>query len=364
MNKKPSQTKEDLLIKISQLESKISDLEKSKSKSSLGPENSPLYTNTVDPEFKLQMSSSGIRELELSDVIDTEVLQSLMDDFYQLTGMLGAVLDVSGKVLVAVGWQDICTKFHRCNPDTLKNCIESDTILSQGVPEGKFKAYQCKNNMWDIVTPLMVGGRHVGNVFMGQYFLEGQVPDYELFRKQARKYGFAEKEYLEALDRVPRFSKETVDKGMQFYSTLARIISTLSFSTIQQSRLLAERKQALEAIMKAKENAEESEEKLKTALESMSEAIFISDIDGNLIDFNEAFATFHKFNNKEECSIALNDYPAFFDVFTPDGEFVPLEMWVVQRALRGESGLNKEYILTIVRIVVGDSGEALISTLH
>jgi light-regulated signal transduction histidine kinase (bacteriophytochrome) len=66
----------------------------------------------------------------------------------------------------------------------------------------------------------------------------------EQFRKQARQYGFDETEYLAALDRVPRFSQQTIDAGMQFYAKLANIISTLSFSTIQQSRLLAGRKLA------------------------------------------------------------------------------------------------------------------------
>jgi PAS domain S-box-containing protein len=183
-----------------------------------------------------------IGTLELSDIIDVELLQSILEDFYRITGMLGAVLDTSGKILVAIGWQDICTRFHRCNPETNKNCIESDTILTNGVPPGTFKAYQCKNHMWDMVTPLMVGGRHVGNVFIGQFFYEGETPDVALFREQARKYGFDETEYLAALDRVPCFSRETVDAGMQFYSKLAGIISTLSYSSIKLSRTLAERK--------------------------------------------------------------------------------------------------------------------------
>ena len=206
---------------------------------------------TIKNKLKALTETDGeIDSLELSDIINTEALQSLMEDFYNLTGMLGAVLDISGKILIAVGWQDICTKFHRCNPETRKNCIESDTILTQGVPEGTFKSYHCKNNMWDTVTPLIIGGRHVGNIFMGQYFLEEEVPDITFFRKNARKYGFDEEEYLAALKRVPRFSKDMIKVGMQFYSKLAKIISTLSFSTIKQSRLLADRAKAESNLLK------------------------------------------------------------------------------------------------------------------
>jgi polar amino acid transport system substrate-binding protein len=197
---------------------------------------------TVRNKLKAILEPEGdIGTLELSDIIDPEGLQVMMDDFYKLTGMLGAVLDVSGKVLVAVGWKDICTKFHRCHPETLRHCTESDTELTNGVAPGTFRRYRCKNNMWDMVTPLVVGGRHLGNVFIGQFFYDDEAPDLEQFREQARKYGFDETEYLAALDRVPRFSREQVDAGMQFYAKLAEMVSSLSFSSIKLSRMLADR---------------------------------------------------------------------------------------------------------------------------
>jgi len=225
-------------------------------------------TQRKQAEKTLQQSESVIRNklkaitepdgdiglLELSDIINTDILYAIMNDFYKITGLLGAVLDIKGNVLVAVGWKDICTKFHRCNPETLKNCIKSDTCLTKGVPEGTFKAYHCNNHMWDIATPIMVGGKHLGNVFMGQYFLEGGVPDVALFRAQAKEYGFDEEEYLAALEQVPTFSKETIENGMQFYSKLASLISSLSFSSIKQSRLLSERKQAEKKRRAAEEN--------------------------------------------------------------------------------------------------------------
>ena len=210
-----------------------------------------LSEATIRNKLKVILEPEGdISTLELSDIIDCAALQTMMDDFYLITGMLGAVLDVSGKVLVAVGWKDICTKFHRGHPDTLKHCTESDTTLTSGVAPGTFKRYRCKNNMWDMVTPLVVGGRHVGNVFIGQFFYEDETPDVELFRAQARRYGFDETEYLAALDRVPRFSRELVDAGMRFYSKLAGMISSLSFSSIQLSRMLAERNAAKDELFK------------------------------------------------------------------------------------------------------------------
>jgi PAS domain S-box-containing protein len=195
----------------------------------------------VDPE-------GDINTFELSEIIDVEIMQSLMEKFYQATGMLGAVLDLSGKVVVAFGWQDICTKFHRCHPDSAKNCIQSDTILTQGVPPGTIRSYKCKNSLWDMVTPLMVGGRHLGNVFFGQFFFEGETPDVELFRAQAQQYGFDETEYLAALARVPHLKREVAEAGLIFCTQMASIVATLSHSAIKQARMLTVQQQAEESL--------------------------------------------------------------------------------------------------------------------
>ena len=85
--------------------------------------------------------------------------------------------------------------------------------------------------------------------------------------------------------------------------------------------------------------------KLETALASMTDAVFISNTQGNFINFNDAFATFHKFKNKDECFKIFAEYPAILDVFMADGTPAPLDMWAVPRALRGEVGTDVEYTL-------------------
>jgi diguanylate cyclase (GGDEF)-like protein/PAS domain S-box-containing protein len=87
----------------------------------------------------------------------------------------------------------------------------------------------------------------------------------------------------------------------------------------------------------------ETRAKLQAALESSAEAIFICDVEGNFVEFNQAFAAFHKFKNKSECPRHFADYPGFMDVFFPDGTPAPPEQWVVPRALRGEQATGVEY---------------------
>ncbi|MHC1755791.1 MAG: PocR ligand-binding domain-containing protein [Methanosarcina sp.] len=207
--------------------------------------------------LKLENNLSPARtaeNLELAEIIDIQAIQPLMDDFYKLTHIPIGLNDLKGNVLAGVGWQDICTRFHRVHPEACKHCVESNIKLSSGVSPGEFKMYKCKNNMWDIVTPLMVGGQHVGDIYAGQFFFEDEPVDYELFRSQARKYGFNEKEYMAALEKVPRLSREAVDTGMGFFMTFASILSQLSYSNIKLTRALAERDTLVNALQENRED--------------------------------------------------------------------------------------------------------------
>ncbi len=177
-----------------------------------------------------------IGTLELSDLLDIKSLQKIFDLFHSLSGIGVAIIDLDGKILLATGWQEICLKFHRRNPETLKNCIESDTVLSKAVPEGEYSLYKCKNGIWDAVTPIFVGGRHLGNLFLGQFFFDGEEPNLDFFRGQALKYGFNESEYLESLKKLPRFKRKTIANVMRFYSRLANLVSALGYSNVKLAR--------------------------------------------------------------------------------------------------------------------------------
>lgn len=218
-----------------------------------------------EQQVKLKLNSilspeGDIGALELSDIIDSAAIQLLMDEFFALTHIPLAIIDLKGKVLVGAGWQEICTKFHRVHPETCGYCIESDTLLTAGMPAGEYKVYKCKNNMWDVATPIEVGGKHMGHFFTGQFLFDDESPDYEFFRQQAKQYGFVESEYLTALDKVPRLSRAAVDTVMRFFMKLSDMISQLSYGNIKLARILAERDMLTESLRKSQEDLARAQE--------------------------------------------------------------------------------------------------------
>jgi PAS domain S-box-containing protein len=216
----------------------------------------------------------------LSIAIDIHSIKPLMNDLYRLVHIPIGINDLKGNVLAGVGWQDICTKFHRVHPETCKYCIESDIMLSAGVSPGEFKLYRCKNNMWDIVTPIMVGSQHVGYVFGGQFFFDDEPIDYELFRSQARKYDFNEEEYIAELEKVPRLSREAVEIGMSFFMKFANMLSELNYSNFKLAKSLSERDILLEALR-------ESETKYRHILETAQEGIWSIDQNDRTVFVNQ-----------------------------------------------------------------------------
>ena len=203
------------------------------------------------------------RALKLADIIDVQMVQSLMEAFSELTHMAIGVVDMEGNVLIATGWQEICTQFHRSNLETRLHCIESDTVLSVGIEPGAFKPYRCKNGMWDVATPIVVKDRQLGNIFLGQFIFEDEEPDYGAFREQARRYGFDEKRYLEALERVPRCNRVTVRNILEFYTRLANLIVAQGVNNAELAESVEVRKRAEAALIEAN-NKLEAEVALRT----------------------------------------------------------------------------------------------------
>lgn len=83
----------------------------------------------------------------------------------------------------------------------------------------------------------------------------------------------------------------------------------------------------------------------RAAIEAMTDAVFVSDVEGHFVLVNEAFASFHRFPSRDACLRTMHEYPALLDVRYPSGEPVGLEDWAVPRALRGETAINQEYQL-------------------
>ncbi len=280
-------------------------------------------------------------EIKLGDILDLHALQSMMDQFHALTGFGMSIRDLEGTTLVSAGGQEICTKFHRTHPESCKHCEESETVLCSDVPPGTFKRFHCKNNLWDMVTPIVVGDQQMGNLFMGQFLFDDEPVNIDTFRAQAQRYAFDESAYLKALERVPRWNRQKVDQAMSFYAQLAQQISEQGFRNLQLARALEEQKK-IEGALRASEN------RYRGLIDFAVDGILLGSAEGFITDANECLCTMAGRTRSEIIGRHVRDLlapetvktaPLRFDllmkgqivvrerkIIRPDGSEVPVEM--------------------------------------
>ena len=217
-------------------------------------------------------------------LIDFDAVNNLLEGFNQSTGFVTAILDLEGNVLSKSGWRKICTEFHRINPETAKNCLDSDTVLANKFQDSeKYHFYECHNGLVDVAVPVVIKGEHIANLFSGQFFFKK--PDVATFKEQAKKYGFDEKEYLKALEDVPIMSKEKVKTAMDFLLSMTQLISEMTFQKMELLQLNVD-------LIK-------SEERSRSTLDHMLEGCQIIGFDWRYIYLNKSAEEHNRRPNKE-----------------------------------------------------------------
>jgi len=172
----------------------------------------------------------------LADLIDVPRLQRLLDALHTAFNCPTAIIDNEANVLTATAWQDICTQFHRIHPESLAQCQQSDLHIYGRLRQGaETVAYVCPRGMIDCAAPIVIEGRHLGNVFIGQVFVEP--PDLESFKAEARRFGFDEETYLAAVERVPVIPRLELERRLPFVRALAEMIADMGLARLKEETL-------------------------------------------------------------------------------------------------------------------------------
>jgi PAS domain S-box-containing protein len=250
---------------------------------------------------------------KILDYFDFEKANVLLEGFNQSTGFVTAILDLDGTILSKSGWRQICTDFHRKNPETAANCSISDTELANKVEgDEKYHFYECLNGLVDVKAPIVIKGEHIANLYSGQFFFDH--PDLNFFINQAKTYGFDETSYLEALAKVPIVSKEKVEEAMKFLLDIVETLIEITNEKIEQIELN-------EKIRKNETDLLESQAQLKQTIGDLIESQRIAhlgtwrlDISTNQVVWSEELYKMYGFDP----SIPPPPYTEHMKLFTPE----------------------------------------------
>ncbi|QTA80602.1 Two component system sensor histidine kinase, PAS domain-containing [Desulfonema limicola] len=181
--------------------------------------------------------------INLREILNIKKLQTITDIFYSATGISSSIITIKGDVLTGSGWQDACTQFHRKNKETLEACQKSDTLIRDGLLREKSVIYKCPHGLIDAAAPIIVKGQHIANYFIGQFLFHK--PDSEeliFFEKQAERYGFDKKAYLEAISRIPIIHEDRIDSILEYLSKFAELTAESGYTNLQNQQYAKELK--------------------------------------------------------------------------------------------------------------------------
>ena len=229
----------------------------------------------------------------IQKLVDIPRLRALFEEFSRSTGFTtGLVSYPEQELLIATGWRDICVKFHRACPKAAECCKESNIHLTACLKELKeLNIKPCGNGLVDAATPIIIRGMHLASLATGQILLAP--PDLAFHRNLAKEYGYDEEAYLAALAKVPVVSEEQLKGVLKFLSGMAVQMGEEGLRSLQ----LQETGDVL------RENAE----KHKVILDTAMDGYWMNDMDGRLLEVNEAYCRMSGYSAQELLTMCVAD---------------------------------------------------------
>ena len=183
------------------------------------------------------------------DLVDVNRLRRIIKQFSQLNGIaVGLVDHTSQQVLLQHGPAEICQRFHRRDEQACHFCRDFNRQLTEALGNQEISVGECPHGLIDGATPVIVGGEHVADLYIGQVLFKE--PDVDSFRGNARRFGFDEEAYLAALGKVKVVDKRQFDRMLQFMANIAEVIGDMGVNYL---RIKEQEEQSRRVVEKAKE---------------------------------------------------------------------------------------------------------------
>jgi len=174
----------------------------------------------------LKIQENSLEKTEsIENLIDMKKLEEIFTKFSKLTGYTtGFVKQDTREVLISTGWTDICKTYHRGSESSSYICQNSNAELTKNLKEShQVSLKECQHGMVDGATPIIIGGKHLADLFSGQVLFNK--PDIEHFKLGAKEFGYDMDNYLKALEDVKITSKNKLKDVLEFLSEIAQVIA-------------------------------------------------------------------------------------------------------------------------------------------
>ncbi len=265
---------------------------------------------------------SDVSQYRFRDLVDIPAFTRMLESFYRATGIPNGVVEANGDLISLAAGVNACTQFHRAHPGSEAQCRNSNISIMRDLRSGNIAGGQCLNGLMDYATPVVIEGRQLATLFLGQVLHEQ--PDMEYFRAQAEKFGFDEEEYLAAIAAIPVVDKTRLQTLMEVMVEIAQMLAASGLARLRQVEL----EQDISSIT-------ERRIQLEDILDSSPVAIGWSDAHGKIEYLNRQFARQFGYQASD-----LPDLSTWYQLAYPDPHYreTVIMPWVHEVALAHQTG--------------------------
>lgn len=228
-----------------------------------------------------------------ADIVDQAALQQVLATLHQECGIGCMVLDAGGAVLARSSHHRECEQLHRGESDDCIGCrpdrLRISTPSKQAEP---LTLHCCRFGFCNSSTPIIVDGKHVATFLLGQFFTE--TPDLQRYREQASQHQIDERDYLQTIASVPVVSAQRIEKIARLY---AGLLQTLGESGLSRQRDLE---------YERRRSVQDHELFYRTAVETCPDGYWMTDMQGNLMEVNEAYVRYSGYSREELLGMSIS----------------------------------------------------------
>lgn len=158
--------------------------------------------------------------MKILDYIDQKVMQEIQDLFSAATGLAAIGVDSDGKYITeGSNFTDFCMKYTRKSPIGKVRCEKCDVECTG--------TYYCHAGLMDFSEDIIVNGEKVGAIIGGQVL--PNTPDIEAFESIAKELNISPNEYIEALNKVPIKTEESIRSSAKLLGQIVNMLVNLGY---------------------------------------------------------------------------------------------------------------------------------------
>ena len=177
-----------------------------------------------------------MKQVLLSDMVPTEILQEIQDAFANYTGMASLISDANGTPITRPSnFTHFCMDLTRQSKLGGKNCQECGRKAAlEALRSGKVAVYDCHAGLTDYAAPIILNGEFIGSFTGGQVRTsETDEQAQQAFRDKAAEYDIDPDEYISAAKATNILPRQRVEKSADFLGRIANIVSRIAYERFQ-----------------------------------------------------------------------------------------------------------------------------------